>query len=349
MVSSVPDDEHSGLPYENQYAKEIKDLDLCEKLDISEENLILEAKEAEEASLSHKGITNSEGASRSWKKVTTTLVSSEGFEGTYSKSTNSLSVIAIAGSGMKMERDYEYAVSLHSKDLRKPKLIGEKAAKRAVARLGSKKVRSCKLDVVFSPRIGNSLLSALSSCISGDMISRGTSFLKESMGKNVFRDNINITNDPHKLRGLRSRPFDEEGVKNSKIDLIKNGKLNNLLLDIRNSRKLKMEHKGNPSPTNLSMHNGSDSPENIISNIKKGLYVTEMMGMSFNHITGDYSRGASGFLIEKGKISHPVSEVTIAGNMSEIFQNLTPANNLKFRTGIDVPTILVENMTLAGL
>ncbi len=349
MAKVVPDDNYCGLPLINEYATNTKELDILEKIKLSEKTLIEDAKKAEESSLSIKGINNSEGANRSWSKNKLTLFSSLGFHKNYSRTTNSLSVIAIAGEGVNMERDYEYTVATYSKDLMDSNIVGKNAAKMAVSRLNPRKVKSCKLDVLFSPRAGSSLLSTFAASINGNSIARGTSFLRKKMATDIFNSDVTVFNDPHILRGLRSKPFDAEGIKNSKIPLINKGNLCNWMLDSRSARQLNLTTQGNSSPTNLYMQNGKISKEEILSNIKKGLFVTEMMGMSFNPINGDYSRGASGFWIENGEITFPVSEITIAGNMLDMYKKLTPANDLEFKSGIDVPTLLIEDMTLAGL
>jgi PmbA protein len=244
-------------------------------------------------------------------------------------------------------------------DLDRPEEIGLGAGKRAISRLNPKKIKSDSVPVVFDNRVSGGLVSILAGSISGQSISRGTSFLKDKLGRKIFNSNINIFDDPLRLRGHRSRIFDLEGVQTKKIKIVKKGILNSWLLDCRSARQLKLNTTAHavrntstppsPSPSNIYLDKGKKSKTDLIKSIKKGFYVTEMMGMSFNQVTGDYSRGATGFWIQNGEITFPVSEVTIAGNMHSMFESLIPSSDLKFRTGIDSPTVMIENMTVAGL
>ncbi len=349
MVKSIPEDEFGGLAEAEDYEKNIQDLDLEDNKDFTDKELIDEALIAEQAMLENKKVTNSEGASRSISKNIFSIINSRGFDSSYTKTFHSISAIAIAGRDTNMQRDYEYSSSIHASDLIPSSKIGHMAAERATSRLNSKKIKSCKLDVIFEPRVAQSILSSFCSCASGTSIARGTSFLNKKLGSQIFKDKIMIKNNPKLKRGLGSRPYDSGGIKSRNIDIVKNGYLENLFLNLRSSRQLKMPINGNSSPSNLILENGNDNLENIIMNIKNGFVVSEMLGMSFNPINGDYSRGAAGFKIENGEIAYPVSEVTIAGNMSNMLMNLTPANDLKVNDNINCPSILIEDMTLAGL
>ncbi len=349
MVNSLPEEAYSSLPDATDYPNNIKNLDIYDNELFSEKKLKDMAMEAEEAMLETKNITNTEGATASVVKKSTNIFSSRGFSASYKKSLNSISAIAIAGKDMNMQRDYEFATSTHMNDLPVISTIGKKAANRASSRLMSKKIKSCTLDVVFEPRVAKSILSSFSSCINGNSIARGTSFLIGKKNKSIFRKGINITNNPLKKRCVGSVPYDYNGVRNSNLYLVKDGVLDNYFLNTRTARQLNMKPNGNSSPYNLILENGKSSAEELIKSIDKGFYVTEMLGMSFNQVTGDYSRGATGFMIENGIITYPVSEVTIADNMKNMLMKLLPANDLVINENINTPTILIEKMSLAGI
>ena len=349
MVKSMPIDEYSGLADKKDYASEIEDLELEDTTQLSEKQLLDQALLAEDAMLKNKKITNSEGATRSFSKNTYNIINSKGFNAKYSKTFHSISSIAIAGSDTNMQRDYEYSAATHASDLLLAEKVGSLAAKRAASRLNSKKIKSCTLDVIFEPRVAKSILSSFCSCASGTSIARGTSFLNNQLNTSIFKKNINITNNPKLKRGIGSAPYDSSGIKTENISIIQDGIFKNYFLNIRSARQLRMAINGNSSPSNLILNKGDQDIETIIKNIKNGFLVTEMLGMSFNPINGDYSRGATGFKIENGEITYPVSEVTIAGNLSEMLKNLIPANDLKINDNINSPSILIEGMTLAGL
>ena len=349
MVKSMPIDEYSGLADKKDYAFEIEDLELEDTSQLSEKQLLDQALLAEDAMLKNKKITNSEGATRSFSKNTYNIINSKGFNAKYSKTFHSISSIAIAGSDTNMQRDYEYSVATHASDLLLAEEVGSLAAKRAASRLNSKKIKSCTLDVIFEPRVAKSILSSFCSCASGTSIARGTSFLNNQLNTSIFKKNINITNNPKLKRGIGSAPYDSSGIKTENISIIQDGIFKNYFLNIRSARQLRMAINGNSSPSNLILNKGDQDIETIIKDIKNGFLVTEMLGMSFNPINGDYSRGATGFKIENGEITYPVSEVTIAGNLAEMLKNLIPANDLKINDNINSPSILIEGMTLAGL
>ena len=350
MIKSIPEDEFCGLADKEMLYKGDLDLDLVDNY-IPENNYLLNNSiEAEDSALSINGVTNSEGASSSYSKNKVFLATSDGFYNYKEKTNYSSSISVIAGSGTKMERDYEYQSKVHNEDLDTPKNIGEVAANRAVSRLNPKKVKSNSVPIIFDPRVSGSLLSLFTGGISGQAVARGTSFLKDKMEETIFTKDIQIIDDPHVLRGQGSRTFDGEGVETKKIKLINNGTLKSWLLSSQSARQLNLKTTGHSSGvSNLYMEPGNKSNTDLISSIKEGFYVTEMMGMSFNQVTGDYSRGATGFWIEKGEKTYPVSEVTIAGNIIDMYSMLTPASDLKLITGIDAPTILIEKMMVAGL
>ena len=350
MIKSIPEDEFCGLADKEMLYKGDLDLDLVDDYIPETNHLLNNSIEAEDSALSINGVTNSEGASSSYSKNKVFLATSDGFYNYKEKTNYSSSISVIAGNGTKMERDYEYQSKVHNEDLDAPKNIGEIAANRAVSRLNPKKVKSNSVPIIFDPRVSGSLLSLFTGGISGQAVARGTSFLKDKMEKTIFTKNIQIIDDPHVLRGQGSRTFDGEGVESKKIKLINNGTLKSWLLSSQSARQLNLKTTGHSSGvSNLYMEPGDKTNIDLISSIKEGFYVTEMMGMSFNQVTGDYSRGATGFWIEKGEKTYPVSEVTIAGNIIDMYSMLTPASDLKLITGIDAPTILIEKMMVAGL
>mgnify|MGYP001394218125 FL=1 len=350
MVKSIPIDEYCGLADKNMLYDGNLDLNLVDNYIPENDDLLNNSIEAEESALNIKGITNTEGASSSYSKNKFYLATSDGFFNTNDKTNYSTGISVIAGKGTKMERDYEYQSKIHFSDLDNPKKIGQKAAERAISRLDPKKVKSDSVPVIFDPRVSGSLLSLFIGGISGQAITRGTSFLKDKMNKDIFKNTINIIDDPHIKRGARSLPFDGEGVATKKLNLIENGKLKSWLLNSQYARQLNLKSTGHYSGvSNLYMSPGKKTNLELIKSIDQGFYITEMLGMSFSQVTGDYSRGASGYWIEKGEKAYPVSEVTIAGNILDMYNMLTPASDLKMITGIDAPTLMIDKMIVAGL
>ncbi len=359
MAKAVPEDPYCGLPDIERLAVEIPDLDLSDDSEPSSDDLLAWAEEAEDTARGTKGITNSEGAEAGWSESRVALAASNGFAGTYRGTRFGVSVSVVAGSGTGMERDYEFLSARHCSDLETPATVGGRAAERAVRRLNPRKQKSAQVPVVFDPRVSGGFLRLLAAVVSGNAITRSTSFLQEKLGEAVFAPGISIIDDPLRPRGLSSRPFDGEGVAGQRRALIDDGRLTTWLLDSRSARQLGLQTTGHaargpsgppaPSPSNLSMSPGSVTPEALIGEIDSGLYVTEMMGMSFQTTTGDYSRGAAGFWIENGELAYPVSELTVAGNLLNLFPRLTPADDLVFRYGMDAPTLRIDGMTMAGL
>lgn len=358
MARTVPEDPYVGIADPSQLAREWDDLDICDPVEPAAEELIEQARRGEEAALAVPGVNNSEGAEAGWSRTTVALAASNGFSGGYSLSRRSLSVSVLAGSGTGMERDYDFSSKVYGADLDDAEALGRSAGERAVRRLNPRKVRTARVPVVFDPRVSRGLLGHLTGAITGPAIARGTSFLKDRLGQQVFAAGITIVDDPHVRRGMRSKPFDGEGVATTRRNLVDGGRLTTWLLDLRSARQLGLETTGHaargtsspptPAPTNIYMQPGSRSPEALIADIGQGLYVTELMGMGVNGVTGDYSRGAAGFWIENGEIAHPVSELTIAGNLKEMFLNAEPADDLVLRYGMDAPTVRIEGMTVAG-
>ena len=358
MARATPEDKFAGLADANLLARNFPDLDLIDPNLPTVGELEAHARAAEQAALAVKGISKSGGASASAGIGGMVLVTSHGFRGTYLGSNHGLSMTAIAGDGTGMERDYDYSSVRHAADLESPEIIGRNAGERAVARLNPRKVSTRKVPVVFDARSASSLVSHLASAVNGASVARKTSFLRDKMGTKLFADGIHIIDDPLRKRGLRSHPFDGEGVGCKKLALVEDGVLRSWLLDSATARELGLVTTGNanragssvtsPGPSNLHLEPGRLSPDTLIADIADGFYVTDLIGIGANMVTGDYSRGASGFWIENGKRTYPVSEVTIAGHLLDMFRTLTPANDLKFRYGTNAPTLRVEGLTVAG-
>ncbi len=358
MAKVVPEDEFIGLAEPDEIARNWPTLDQRDPVEPPTERLIELAKAAEEAARSVAGVTNSEGAEASWGTSRIALAASNGFRGGYAGSSHGVSVSVVAGTGDGMERDYDYSSAVYGEDLEDPSVVGKRAGEKAVKRLGGRKVATCRVPVVYDPRISSGLLGHLAGGISGPSVARKTSFLKDKLGQRIFAAGITVIDDPHRPRGFRSKPFDGEGLPNAKRAFIDDGVLTSWVLDLRSARQLGLRSTGHasrgtsgppgPATTNLYMAPGALSPQALMADIKSGLYVTELIGMGVNGVTGDYSRGASGFWIENGEIAYPVNEITIAGNLKDMFLNLTPANDLVFRSSINAPTIRVEGLTIAG-
>jgi PmbA protein len=358
MARVAPDDKYVGLADPALLARDFPDLDLLDPVTPSTAELERRAVEAEAAALAVQGVTKSGGASASTGIGGMVLVTSTGFHGSYLRSSQGISMTAIVGDGTGMERDYDYSSAPHASDLASPASVGRTAGERTVARANPRKVETCKVPVVFDPRVSNSLVGHLVGAVNGASIARKTSFLKDRLGEQLFSKNIRIIDDPLRRRGLRSQSFDAEGVAVKKLAIIDEGVLTSWLLDSATARELGLvttghAHRGvssSPSPGayNLHLEAGEATPTELMSDIKQGFYVTDLIGSGVNGVTGDYSRGAAGFWIENGELTYAVSEVTIAGHLLEIFKSLTPANDLAFRYGVNAPTVRIEGLTIAG-
>jgi PmbA protein len=357
MARVVPEDPYAGLA-DTATPPEPLALDLEDASEPATEALVARAATAEDAALAVHGITNSEGAEAGFGRTEAFLVTSAGFAGSLLRTSHSVSASAIAGAGTGMQRDYDYHSTIHLADLDDPAAIGRSAAERAIARLNPARPSTAKLPVIYDPRVAGGLLGHLAGAINGASVARGTSFLKDKLGQRIFAAGIVIRDDPRRVRGPRSRPFDGEGTPTAARALIDDGVLTTWLLDSRSARQLGLRSTGHavrgtggppsPSPTNLYLAAGSLTPAELMVDIKLGLYVTELIGMGVNGVTGDYSRGAAGFMIRDGAIAEPVAEITIAGNLLDMFAQLTAANDLRFRRGTDSPTVRVDGMTMAG-
>jgi PmbA protein len=359
MAREAPEDQYAGLaPEELLLRKKAPNLELAAKDEPDPQALKERALVAEEAARGVMGVTNSEGAGASAGRSHIALATSHGFAGSYAATSHGCYASVLAGEGSGMQRDYASHSVRHLSDLEGAESIGLRAGQRAVARLNPVKIESGQMPVIFDPRIGSSLIGHLIGGIVGSAITRKSSFLLESLGKSIFPEGITIIDDPHRLRGLRSRPFDGEGLPTRRSALIEEGVLTGWLLDSASARQLGLQPTGHAargtggspgaSATNVHMEPGKMAPGDLMADVKRGIYVTELIGMGVNMVTGDYSRGASGFLIENGATGPAVAEITIAGNLKDMFASLSAANDLEFRHGINVPTLRVDGMTVAS-
>jgi PmbA protein len=358
MARAVPEDPVCGIAPEELLAESWPDLDLSDRKRPSARALLAMAAEAEEAARAVKGVTNSEGAEASWGRTSVMLAATNGFSGGYRRSGYSLSCAVLGGEGTAMERDYEWSSAVHLEDLMAPGKVGRNAGKFAVRRLNPRKAKSARVPVVYDRRVSGGLIGHLAGAINGRAVARGTSFLKDKMSEKIFADGIRILDNPHRKRGLGSRPFDAEGLPTKRYAVIDDGRLTTWLLDLAAARQLKLKPTGHaargtsgpPSPTtsNFYLEKGKLSFDELLGDIKSGLYITDLIGFGVNGVTGDYSRGASGFWIENGKLAWPVSGITVAGNLKDMFLNMTPANDLQFKGSTNAPTVRIEGMTVAG-
>ena len=352
MARIVPEDPFGGLAEEARFV-EAGPLELSDDSEPSTEALIVRAAAAEDAAMAVLGITNSEGAEAGYGRSEFLLATSAGFAGGYARTSHSVSATALAGEGTGMQRDYDFHSTTFLADLDDPAAIGRSAGQRAVARLNPRRPDTAKLPVVYDPRVAGGLLGHMASAISGASIARGTSFLKDALGQRIFAPGIMVFDQPHRLRGPRSKPFDSEGVPTANSTLIDDGVLTTWLLDSRSARQLGLRtnghsNGGSPGVSNMYLAAGTLTPAALMADIAEGLYVTELLGMGVNGLTGDYSRGAAGFMIRNGALAEPVAEITIAGNLKTMFAAMVPANDLRFRRATESPTVRIDGMTMAG-
>ena len=345
----TPDDEFNSLPDKDLLATEINDLNLYDDEHIGNDEKIEYLKEVENAAFEKKEVINTE-TSFSESKSNFILANSDGFLNGYKSSSFSASCVAVAkDASNNMERDYEFTSTCHVNDMLKPSQIGKMAAKKTIQKLNSKKIESEKISIVFDRRISKGILSTFASAISSSSIARGTSFLKDKINEDIFSSSINIFDKPDIVKGLGSRYFDSEGVKTEELKLVDQGVLKHYLVDTYNGKKLNLKSNGrNGGTSNLFFEKGSISYKDLLKLNQRTLYITETIGHGSNLVTGDYSVGVTGFMVENGVFKHPVSEITIAGNFEDIFKNITLADDLEFKYSTNAPTMLIEGMVVAG-
>ncbi|GGB52428.1 modulator protein [Roseibium aquae] len=357
MAKAAPEDPYAGLADEGRLLMSLPELELLDPVEPTAGELADRARAAEEAGLAVSGVTKSGGAGASWRLAGVVLATSHGFTGSYLASRHGLSMTAISGEGTAMERDFDYDYRTFLEDMDPAEAIGRRAGERAVRRVNPRKVPSQTVDVIYESRAARSLVGHFAGAINGAAVARKTSFLKDRMGEAVFSPDIRIVDDPFKRRGAGTRPFDGEGTAAEVLNMVENGVLKHWFLDTATARELGLTPNGraqrsgsgtSPGSTNLTLEPGSRSLEEMMKEMGTGLLVTDLIGQGVNSVTGDYSRGAAGFWIENGEIAFPVSEITIASNLKEMFARLVPGNDLDARYSVATPSILVEGMALAG-
>lgn len=358
MARETPEDPWCGLPDPSALATDFPDCELFDPTETTAEALRDVALAADQAARDVAGIAKTDGSSASWSTRNAALAMSNGFSAERHGSFWGVSCTAIAGEGLGMERDYAWTSGRFHEDLRDAADVGREAAARTVARLNPRKVKSCRVPVIYDQRLASSLLGSFLGAINGGSVARGSSYLKDKLGEQVFAPGVSIYDDPHRRRGLASRPYDGEGLPTRRLDLIEDGRLTTWLLDTATARQLGMESTGSasfgvsspprPSSSNVVLAPGTTTRADMIAGLDEGFLITEMLGASINATTGDYSRGASGFWIEKGEIAYPVTEATVAGNLIEIFASLIPADDLPLDRSMASPSLLVTGLQVSG-
>ncbi len=358
MAKVAPEDAYAGLADPAELMRTARELDLHDPSVLSVEALEGKARAAEEAAFAVAGVTKSGGASAGQSHDGVVIVTSDGFSGSYVRSTFSLSTTAIAGESGGMQRDYDYSHRVHCEDLDTPEQVGRTAGERAVAALGPRKLETARAPVIFDRRVASTLVGHLTAAVNGAAIARKTSFLKNRLGQQVFARSIRIDDDPLRPRGLRSRPFDDEGVRSRPLWLVTDGVLTSWLLDSTTGRELGLTTTGHasrgassapsPSASNVTLAAGARSPRDMMRSLGRGLLVTQLIGHGANLVTGDYSRGCFGFWFEDGGVVYPVAEITIAGHLNDMFAALEPANDLEFKHAVNAPSVYVGEMTVGG-
>lgn len=357
---AVPEDPYLEIANPHDYCQNIVNFDQHEEFSFNRDALIKLAQEAEDSAKSYPGISKIEAIEAASNQTEITVMTSEGFQGSYKRSRHSLACSAVAGSGDKMQRDYETTASVYFADLDDASGVGLRAAKNTVARMDSRKIKTGNYPVIYDARLcGHYILMPFFNAISGDSIASGSSFLKDTLNQQVFSKHINIVDDPHKMRGFGSRAFDGECLPTNRTGFVEDGILKTWALNLRSGKKLGLKSTSHASrtvatspgiaPSNLYIEAGEGSLEDAFKDIKNGLYVTELMGFGINGITGDYSMGAAGFWIENGQIAYPVGEITIASNLKTMFRNMYPLNDLKFKGTVSSPSLVIGDMMVAGI
>ncbi|WP_374763248.1 TldD/PmbA family protein [Yunchengibacter salinarum] len=363
MARNVPEDPYVGLAPEEALELDPIDpiaaeLDLWDERRTSAEDLLALARQADEAARDVNGVTNSEGGSATAGENTVSMMTSHGFANRFRGSSFSIGCSALAGGGTDMQRDFDFTTARHFEDLDAAEQVGRTAGERAVARLNATRMTSGPRPVLFDPRVSRSLVGHFAGAINGNAVARGASFLKSRMGERLFPSGVDIIDDPKMRRGSGSRLFDGEGVRVTRQRLVADGTLKSWMLNSTTARQLNLPVTGHASrgagsapgisPSNLYLAAGDTTPADLMADVKDGLYVTELIGMGVNTVTGDYSRGAAGFRIEDGEIAEPVHEITIAGNLLDMFARLQVANDLVFKHGVNAPTVRIDDLMIAG-
>ncbi|MEQ6340910.1 MAG: metalloprotease PmbA [Gammaproteobacteria bacterium] len=351
IAKYTAEDEYAGLADAALMAREVPDLDLCHPWGISAEQAIELAIECENAARGMDvRITNSEGGSVSSHQGYRVYGNSHGFIGAYPSTRHSLSCAVIGGEGEGMQRDYWFTVARDSAELEAAAEVGRRAAQRTLRRLDARRLPTCQVPVIFAAEIATSLLSHFTSAIRGGALYRKATFLLDHLGKQIFPAHVHIHEQPHLKRALGSTPFDNEGVATQARDIVRDGVLQGYILDSYAARKLGMQTTGNAGGVhNLIIDPGALDLDGLLRRMDKGLLVTELMGMGVNAVTGDYSRGAAGFWVENGEIQYPVEEITIAGNLRDMFMRIVEVgNDVEMRGGTRTGSILIEEMMIAG-
>ena len=347
-TKNTPEDEFNTLPDKDLLAQEIKELNLYDDTHIENDDKIKYLSILENSASSNKKIINTE-SSFTEDKSNFILANSDGFCKGFKTSSFVASSVAVAKDDRSMERDYEYTVKCHLKDIKNAEELGKKAAEYSLRKLSPKKIGSEKIAIIFDKRIAKGILSTFASAISASSISRGTSFLKNKINQKIFQETINIFDKPDISKGQGSRSFDSEGVRTDTLKLVEQGILKHYLLDTYNGRKLNLKSNGRCGGTsNLYFENGKINYKDLLNSNSKCLYITETIGHGSNIVTGDYSVGATGFLVENGEFKYPINEITIAGNFKDMFQNITLANDLEFEYSTNSPTMMIDGMVVAG-
>ena len=347
-TKNTPEDEFNSLPDKNLLAKEVRDLKLYDDTHIENDNKVEYLTRLEASASMDKKIVNTE-SSFVEDKSNFILANSDGFCKGYKTSSFVASSVTVAKDEKSMERDYEYSVKCHLKDIKNGEDLGKKAADLALRKLSPKKIGSEKIAIIFDKRIARGILGSFARAISSSAISRGTSFLKGKINEKIFSEAVSIIDKPDIFKGLGSKSFDSEGVKIETLNLVEQGILKHYLVDTYNGKKLDLKSNGRCGGTsNLYFENGKISFKDLLSLNSKCLYITETIGRGSNIVTGDYSVGATGFLIENGEFKYPINEITIAGNLKDMFKNLTLADDLEFEYSTNSPTIMIDGMVVAG-
>ena len=354
----LPEDPWAGLAAPDELARALPKLDLVDPVEPAIEDLTTAAAAAEDAARAVRGVTHSDGAGAGWGHGRVTLAASNGFRGSYARTLHSLGVTVLAGGGTGMQRDHEHRQATHRADLPAPEAIGRMAGDRVVRRRDARKRATAPQPGVDEPRAAVGLLRHLAGALGGEAVAAGRSFLKDRLGQRIMAPGIMVIDDPLRPRGTASRPFDGEGIATARRALVEDGMLASWLLDLASARRLGLASTGHagragatlgsPGPTNLTLEPGASSPQALIADIAEGFYVTEMMGMGVNLVTGDYSRGAAGFRIVRGELAEAVDEVTVAGNLADMLLRLVPASDLELEGGLDAPTVRIDGLMVAG-